>query len=265
MEKIIIKRKRRKNLFFIIVLLILFFTLYFIFEDFGIYIEKERSILVKEPFNITKEVSFEKEEKIPACENRTFRYSTNGGNVEPYGNSVRPNLILNNLEDRWGEYYVNFSFIDESKYPYDIYGGGNLIKNIEEGKISWEDGDFFSVTYKIMMPPKEGVLIDDLTQKKDKNKNYWAMAEIVEPWYEYCYDKIISYNLTENRTFIEYRQAEKKVRVKEYTKAFDILSIDSFGEWVIIVMMFFLIILLLGRIKERYKMRRIAEKGADEL
>lgn len=263
MEKIIIKKKKRKNFFFVIVLLLLFFTLYFVLEDFGIYVEKERIILVKEPLNITKEVTFEKEEKMPACENRSFRYSTNGGNVENYGDSVRPNLILNNHEDRWGEYKVNFSFVDESKYPYNIYGGENLVKNIESGKISWEDGDFFSITYKILMPPGEGVLIDDLTQRKDYDRNYWAMAEIIEPRYEYCYDKIIKYNITENMTFTEYKQAERKVRVREYTKAFDILRIDSFGEWVIIVMMCFLILLLVRRIRERYKMKKIIEKEID--
>ena len=110
------------------------------------------------------------------------------------------------------------------------------------------------------MPPGEGVLIDDLTKKYDKEKNYWAMAEIIEPKYEYCFNKIEKYNVTENRTFTEYKKIEKKVLVKEYTKVFDILKIESFGEWVIIILMCFLIILLLKRVKDRLREKRMVER-----
>jgi hypothetical protein len=246
-----VAKPNKKRMIALVIIFILMLLLFFIFEDFGFYRTITKEQLFVEPYNITRETVSSVSNSTYLCENRNFRYSTLGGNVDSVGKSVRPNLIINNLEDKWGFFKVNISYMDEEKYPYVKYGGENLIKMVESGEISTDDADFNSIMYEFFIPPAESILLDDLTEKKYPEKNYWAIANVLEPNFEYCYDKITYFNQTKNITFTEYRNVNKKITVKEYTTLAD-YGID-FIDWLMIDILMILIIILVRKIRETSK------------
>jgi hypothetical protein len=143
---------------------------------------------------------------------------------------------------------VNFSYIEEDKFPYEIYGGKNLSENLRTGKISYEDAEFYSANYVYLIGPGESVEIRNLTKKKDRTKEYWAIANIVEPKKRECSIKTEYIYRLENRSFTELRAEKKTIYVKEYRKISEIIRVASFSEWLILVILAFFIVFLLIRI-----------------
>ncbi|MEM4397599.1 MAG: hypothetical protein QW757_03180, partial [Candidatus Woesearchaeota archaeon] len=128
-SEILIKRKFPFFVVFFIIISILFFIFLNLEVNYGIDYINIPYYVIRE---VNKSIPYEK----TICENRSFRFSTFGGNVITIGNNVYPNLQITNLENQWGLFKVNFSYINESKFPYGVYGGENLKKAFEEKKIS---------------------------------------------------------------------------------------------------------------------------------
>jgi len=243
-----------------IVLLIILFILslcsYSLLDNINIYITVKRPTQIQVPNNITKEVEIREPRSMQNCTNVSYRYELIGGTVLPKGLNVQPTTELTNLEDRWGLFKLNFSFVDSNKFPYDEYGGDNLAQKYANGEITHKDADFSSVNYEFLVGPFERIIITNQTMRKDQSKNYWAMIFVDEPKYESCrvittYDSRIV-----NKTFTEYVNKNSFVRVKEYKRLNEVFQIDSFGEWFVIVSMFVLIIVLIILILQRFRYNR---------
>ncbi len=244
--------KKRKWPFILLVLLLI---LYFVFSNIVLYVEVPQKRMLEEEFQIEREVTVSQPIKRNVCKNRSFRFSTFGGTVDSIGNSARPNLRITNKEEKWGLFKVNFSFIDEELFPYDIYGGQNLKSSLAEGSISYDDASFYSNTYVFYLGPGEQINVNEGTNKPDPTKKYWAIAYIEEPQIEEC-SQITEYvNKTENRTFTETRSVEREIKIKEYRSLLKIMKINNFMEWIILCVLFLLIILLIQKI--RYKLDKL--------
>ncbi|MEM3373988.1 MAG: hypothetical protein QXE31_02085 [Candidatus Woesearchaeota archaeon] len=263
-SEILIKRKFPFFLVFFIIISILFFIFLNLEVNYGIDYINIPYYVIRE---VNKSIPYEK----TICENRSFRFSTFGGNVITIGNNVYPNLQITNLENQWGLFKVNFSYINESKFPYGVYGGENLKKAFEEKKISVNDADFYSENYDIVIGPMETILVDKPTQKIDKNTNYWAIGTIIEPKIEECRKKTEYIFVKENKTFMETRKEERIIKKKIYEIILDYLknfSLKNLWDLVVIFLLFFIIIFLFIKIRDRlnlnYLKKRINEQKNNE-
>jgi hypothetical protein len=247
------KSKKKTTILILIILFIILASSFPLFENAGLYVSVKRDVFEDIPYFIVKEVNTTVPSERYICQNISFRFTTSTGNVDSVRTNVRPNLVITNLETAWGSFKVNFSYIDESKFPYDIYGGKSLSENLKTGKISYQDADFYSVNYDVLIGPSESVTVNYLTQKKDKNKKYWAIAYILEPKKTECAKKTEYMTKPENRTFTEYRQIKKTIIVREYRKASEIIGIKNYSDWIILLLLAFLIVFLLIRIRIKVK------------
>lgn len=247
-----IKNKKRKPFWPILLLLFLFLVSIFpVFEEISFNVNVQRNRIEQVPYTITRNVTSKYPIESEICENISFAYSTSAGNVNSIGKDVKPNLIVINMEEKWGEFTVNFSYIDEEKFPFEIYGGEHLIEKYEKGEISEEDADFYSEDFVWNFGPAERVLFNDPTPKKDKTKSYWGIANIYPPEYEQCRTIINYINKTVEKNFTEHKKVTKEYTIKEYTSLKEILNL-SFSQWFVIIFMFILILYLIIRIKQLY-------------
>ncbi|MEM2130948.1 MAG: hypothetical protein QXR96_00340, partial [Candidatus Woesearchaeota archaeon] len=251
-SEIIIKRKVP----FFLIIFFIFLLILFVFFNLELNYKTE---YIDTPYYVIREINksipFEK----TICENRSFKFSTLGGNVITIGNLVYPNLQITNQENQWGLFKVNFSYINESRFPYAIYGGENLKKALSENKISVKDADFYSQNYNITIGPKETILIDKPTQKIDKNTNYWAIGTIIEPKIEECRKITDFIFIKENKTFLENRKEEKIIKKRIYDIVFDYFrnfSLKNLWDLLIIILLFCIIVWLFVRIKKRLELNR---------
>ncbi len=251
------KRNKLRGLFIVFILLLLTYPLIDIIE---IPCNIKKSEFVEIPFSLIREVTTKTPVEKKICDTRGYKFSTLGGNVASLGNNVVPNLQLTNIEEQWGTYKINFSYIDNLKFPYEIYGGKELKEALESKKISVLDADFYSTNYEFLLGPGETILITNMTQKPNRDRTYWAIATIVEPSVINCYNKIEYINITENKTFIEYQKKEKIIFVKEYRKIKEIIGVKDFFEWVSILFLLLLIILLILKIREERIIKNNKEK-----
>lgn len=212
------------------------------------------------PYYVIKEVNKTIPVEKNICENISFRFSTLGGNVVTIGNKVYPNLQITNLENEWGLFKLNFSYINESKFPYRVYGGENLKRAIEEKKISSKDADFYSENYDIMIGPLETILIDKPTQKFDKNTDYWAIGNIIEPKRLICNNKTEFFTIKENKTFTEYKK-EKIIIKKNPLNIFYSLFKENIKNFKINIDLLILIILFIFIVYIFYKIELKAKKN----
>ena len=111
-------RLQRSGMPVMILVLILLLLLYPLIGLIRVPTVSEQEVEVEEPVSIVREVSWTEPVEKYVCENRSHRYSTLGGNVDFVDGSLVPDLIINNLEERWGLFQVNFSFINDDKFPY---------------------------------------------------------------------------------------------------------------------------------------------------
>jgi hypothetical protein len=263
--------KQKKSIIPLLILLILIYPLFYIaIDNFGTYVSSQRQDYIDLPYSIIKEVNSSIPIERIDCKNRSFRFSTQGGNVDSVKSYVVPNLIINNLEERWGYFKVNFSYIPEKKYPYSVFGGINLKESLSSGKIGYDDADFYSENYYFYIGPGESILINNRTQKPDKTATYWGIANIIEPKVLECSKRTEYYILPENKTFTEYKKTLREYSVKEYKKIREVLGIKNFLDGFIIFILLILIIFLIIKIAERYdlveryKRYRKARKNKEE-
>lgn len=238
-------RKGKKRLWLLLLLLLL--PIFFTFEQVSMYFYVTNTKLVEVPYNITREVTYLESTEHDLCSNVSHRYSYSSGIVSKVGNSVKPDLNIYNLENKWAFFRVKIYYVDNNRFPEEEYGGQNLFEKYESGEISEEDADFESPWYEFYLGPGEGVKVDNKTWMPDPKPVYWAMADIVVPLYEKCITEIEYYNVTENRTFTEHKIVNKKTREKRYMSVKEYLGI-SFGQWFVIIVMLILILFLIFRI-----------------
>jgi uncharacterized membrane protein len=247
-----IRRRKKFPIFLLFFLFILFLVLFPIIGNISIYIDTKRDADVDIPTEIVREVTLSVPEDRVVCADRNFRYSTLGGNVNNIGSYVRPNLQLNNLEEAGGEFKINFSYIDEGRFPNEAYGGKNLLQSIGSKKLNMTDADFYSETYTFHFEPLESKTIDNLTFNPTGNA-YWAIADIVEPKLYECTNVSVYINKTMNKTFTEYKKIQKTITIKEYKSIREVFGITSFFNWFILLFLLLLIIILLLKIYERWR------------
>ncbi|MFH2020368.1 MAG: hypothetical protein ABIJ34_03075 [archaeon] len=248
------EEKRKKRNFWIVLLLLfpVLLGLYPLISTAGFYFDVTRKELVQEPFQVIKHVNVSVPFETQSCEQKSYRYVTSQGNVEIIGLNVRPNLILHNLEEKWGYYKIKFYFVSQKDFPYEIYGSEHLQEKFDSGDIKLSDAKFESAWDEFYIGPTEAVLINNLTYNSGGEFDYWAIADIIEPSYPVC-RTVIEYSVnSEYRTFIEYKMVMQEKTVKEYTTLKDHYKLSGFGAWFVIVFMFMLIIILLVLIFDRY-------------
>jgi len=250
-------RIERKSYAWLLILALLLLLFYLIIDNFNVYTDVKRIVYVDTPFSLVKEVTSTNTLEKNICQNRSFRFSTFGGNVDTFGVYARPNFRITNLEERWGYFKVNFSYIDESRFPYDIYGGMKLKENIASGKISIRDADFYSTNYEFYLGPGESMTITNMTRRINLSKKYWGIATIIEPKILTCSKKTEYINITENKTFTEYKKTEKTISIREYKKIREVIGVKNFMEWFIIVFLFCLIIVLILKIREERRNKNL--------
>ena len=235
---------------FIIPVLVIVFFSYFLIGNINVSTSEDRIEKIDVPVQLKREslVEFPIEKSI--CSKRGYRFSTASGNVNSVGGNVQPILEITNLEERWGLYKVNFSFIDETRFPYEIYGGENLQEKLLSNEIGHDDAEFYSDNYEYYLGPGETIVIEETTPKPD-SKQYWAIANINEPLIEDC-KKVIEYtNVTVNKTFTEYKTFDRKVKVRQLKPIKEIIGIN-YIEWCIIWLLFSVIIFLIIKIRSHW-------------
>ena len=223
-------------------LLLLLFPLLYIEMPFPQQRTAYRSI----PNNITREITETVSQTEEICSERQYRYSTLGENVDYIGVYVQPQLQISNLEERWGLFQVNFSYVDEEEFAFEEYGGEHLQDTLDAGIIGEEEIVFHSDTYEFYLGPGESVIVDERTRMPEEGK-YWAIAEILTPNITECKTTISYMNVTRNRTFTENERQRYTRIVQEYTSLKDKTGI-TFGQWFIICLLLVLIAVLLHRI-----------------
>lgn len=245
------KRKKKKKGFpWILVIIIIFFLipLYFSFEHINGYFYVKETRLVETPYNITKEMTYQKAVEHEICNNVSHRYSYSSGNVVSKGNWLQPNFIIYNLEEKWALFKVKIYYINEKEFPEEIYGGQNLFEKYPE-EISEKDAEYESPWYEFYIGPSEGMKIDNKTLAKGAENVYWGMADVIVPEYNVCHNEVSQINITENRTFTEYKKMPEETKQKKFITLKDYLNI-SFGQWIVILIMLTLIIFLFLKIIE---------------
>jgi len=247
------KKPKKRSLLILIILFLLLTCSYPLVSNLGLYVSVNRDVLENVPYSVIKEANVTVPLEKYACQNISFRFTTSIGNVDSVGISVRPSLAITNKEAEWGFFSVNFSYIEEDKFPYDIYGGQNLSENIRTGKLSYGDAEFYSDNYVVLIGPTETVEIRNLTTKKDRSTQYWAIANIAEPKKTECNIQTTYTTITEEKVFTEYRKEKKTITVKEYRKISEVFGIMDFSEWFIILMLGFIILYMVLKIWEKMK------------
>jgi len=252
------KKKKRKSIFPILIIIILILlSIYPILNSMKGYVTVKRTELVDEPVEIIKEVEVHQPIKEEFCKDTNYYYLTISDPVQSDENYVWPTLVIINREEKYGLYKVNFSYIDNSKFPESIYGGENLYAHFEAGNITFDDAEFKSITYEFPLGPGDEVLIRNKTRKPARDeKTYWAIADIREPTYYRCINQTVYVNKTMNKTFIDIQKVKRTVNVKEYRPLSELLPVKTFGEWFVIVFMFILILVLILKIREERRINR---------
>jgi hypothetical protein len=229
-----------------IILILLLLLLYFGIGSLEIHKSVVKDTYVDEPYEIIKEVNTVIPKTSNLCDYVGYRYSVIAGDVEHSRDYLRPNLIINNLENQWGQYKVRIYYVLEEKFPYSEYGGANLAESFSTGRLSYEDAEIVSDPYEFYIGPFESVLVNNRTRRTVIGR-YWAFANITEPKKYECFTKTEYSNVTENRTFTEYKSVKKEISVKEYTRISEIISLQ---EWVIFVILFIIMLTLLERTRK---------------
>ena len=239
--------KRLKPFPRIIFLAAILFLIFFLFSDMiGVYVKVNSIADAAEPDILIKEMTTLEPVAERICQNKSFAFTTLGGNVDSVGKYVRPNLIINNLEDKWGIYTVFFYFMSEKRFPYDRYG--RLEESLGTGALKHSDADFRSITYEFYLGPGESRLINNLTLSGNASGKSWAIADITEPEFFYCFTRTTYINKTENRTFSEEIPEKRIESATEFRSLKELLGIDSFFDWFLIISLVLIILMLLYRI-----------------
>jgi hypothetical protein len=146
-----------------------------------------------------------------------YRYSWEGWIPEDRG-YISPEMRLENLEERSGEFKVQFAFFDDTKYPFSEYQGKDY--DLVKERLAWSDASMLSETVSHTLGSMDDVLITVATKKKEENGVYWVYADITPPRYVDCNYTTVYRNNTGNsvayRTESVKKNATTKISLLEY-------------------------------------------------
>ncbi len=183
----------------------------------------ENQTIVK-PYETTEIVTYPKTIKQEICINRSYRYQREWIDIIVTKSYTEPSLKITNLESVWGVFSVNFSYFDDSKYPYENYKD-RLYEDFKD-ELSRDDADMSSETLVQAIGPGESHIFATRTTNKNITE-YWALGNVFEPEITECMMKDITYNVTENRTVIKFSESTEEVvvrrKVRELFLGFDII------------------------------------------
>ena len=213
-----IKLRRRRIILIIIILIVIHILLNIIRINITIEELFNESI----PYEEVETYTTKEPDIIELCFEREFDwdYEWQGWNEDRQG-YVSPRFMLINLENKSGEFKIEFAFFDESIYPYEKFNG-KPYETVED-ELPWEAASMHSYPVTQRLGQNENTLITTYTPKKYSDSIYWAYADVDPPIHEVCNYTIEHINVTRNRTITKYRTEKTKKNITKSMTLWQIL------------------------------------------
>ncbi|MBN1503412.1 hypothetical protein JW930_07775 [Candidatus Woesearchaeota archaeon] len=251
-----IKKKRRRRLYLVLLIIVLAFFLPILFL---IEIEYEQIQLYNEtvPVHSWKNLTYEKPVTQEACFNISYDYSVLEKGINHRVKDEEPYIVIQNSEENWGVFITNFSFFDDSKYPYEQYEyqtSEELDRFMEVAEI-----EFTSRTFEHWIGPGEMYRIETREEKPDSALTYWALAHVFPPQKELCYMTEQHILTNENTSTVEYKVVEKQQKIVRRTNLISIL-LRTCDEWFFLILLLVIIVLLVLLLVRKYWLEKKTTK-----
>ncbi len=213
-----IRSRRRK----IILALIILILIHIILNIIRVSVTREQADYETEPYIFSIEYEAEEPDIIESCVEKEYEWSYEwlGWNNDREG-YVSPNLRIKNLENKSGEFSVEFAFFDNSLYPYDNFHRRSY--DTVEDILPWDAASMHSSVMKKHLAPGEEAIITSYTQERSPDTVYWAYANIDAPKYEICNFTIENISVTKNITTVTYRTEKTKTNVTKSATLWQLL------------------------------------------
>lgn len=205
-------RLRKRRIISVIIILIL---IHIILNIIRVNVTREELINESVPYLVSEEYTTKEPEITEVCIEKEFNwtYEWLGWNDdrEEY---VSPNFRITNLENKSGEFVVQFAFFDNSVYSYDAFHGKPY--EAVEDRLPWDSAEMHSYLMKKNLNPGETAVLTSYTEKRNLYASYWAYANVDAPIHNVCNYTTKYMNITRNITMTRYREEEVE---KEITKS----------------------------------------------
>ncbi|MBU0758010.1 MAG: hypothetical protein KKF44_08110, partial [Nanoarchaeota archaeon] len=249
-------KEKRKNPLFLILAIILILPLFFITTGYRFkttrYADFSEEVPIRSLVNVTKEITKKQE----ICQDFIYDYYREWRGITNFGKFSIPSIYIQNQENRWGEFGVNFSFFDEEKYEYDLYKGREYADFKDE--LSRDMADMQSENIREWIGPGEAKVISATVIKRNPGSVYWALASIDPPEFYDCREEMVIRNFTEEEFKVRYEKISGRKKIIEYKTITEmILDLDI----LVIVMLFVIILILLYLNYKKYFGRKKEKDG----
>jgi len=205
MEENLLQRKKRraKKLFTFLIFLLIIHIILVLSTCTTI---KQEEVKKSVPY-IT---GVEEETTFKNCGLKDYEWSYAWGELIIGEKTVSTTFRIINLEDRGGNFAIDFAFFDEQKYHFDDYRGINydLVRN----RLLWNSASMHTPTFKIYLSSKESKDLLPVADKKDQNASYWIYADVKTDKIEKCEEikRMAVINKTEEKNITELASITEK-------------------------------------------------------